>query len=395
MTSADPAILVVAGEPSGDEIAASVVEAAADLVPGIRFFGAIGPKLEEAGVERVVATRELAVMGLAEVVTTIPTAIRAMRRLADEADDRAAVGAILVDSPDFNLRLAMRLARRGIPVVQIVGPTVWAWREGRIRTLERAVRRLLVTLPFEEEVYEGTGVEAVYVGHPAVDRIPEDPPSREVVAERLGIDPDRPWVGVLPGSREGELGRTGVILARAAARLRARRPAVEIVVPVAPGLEPGEVDRALAAARPMRLVSEDRLEALARCDAAMTTSGTASLELALLGIPHAVAYTMNPLSYWAARLLVDVDHIALPNLVAGHRLVPEYVQAGATPDAVAAPIETWLSDADARETVVESLAAVREILGPHGFAPRAAASALEALGLVVAAIGPEASPGAD
>jgi len=381
MKPGDVEVLVVAGEPSGDEIAASIVGAAAGLAPGVRFFGATGLALDAAGAERVVATRDLSVMGLAEVLTTLPTAIRALGVLVDEAEARGAVGAILVDAPDFNLRLAGRLARRGIPVVQVVSPTVWAWRESRIRTLERTVRRLLVTLPFEERLYDGTAVDATYVGHPAVDRIAADPPPREGIAERLGIDPARPWVAVLPGSRTGELDRTAPVLGRAMARIRSRHPAVEAVVPVAPGLDPGEVEAALAAARPVCLVTEDRMEALARCDAAMATSGTASLELALLGVPHVVAYVMNPLTYRVARLLVDVDHIALPNLVAGRTVVPEYIQSRATPGAVAAPVETWLADEGARRAVAEGLACVGETLGPPGFGDRAAAAALESLGI--------------
>lgn len=354
--------------------------AARSVEPGIAFFGATGPELEAAGAERIVDTRELSVMGLFEVVGRLPGIWRALGRLEEEAARRGALGAVLVDSPDFNLRLARRLAGLGIPVVQYVSPTVWAWRPGRVRVLERVVRRLLVTLPFEPAFYEGTGVDAVYVGNPAVDRLPERPAPRAEVAARLGLPENAPWVAIVPGSREGELKRVAPALAAAAARVAAAAPGTAFLAPVAPGLEPGEVAAALADGPPVRLVAEGRLEALGHAAAALATSGTASLELALLGVPHVVAYRAAPATYAAARLLVDTDWIALPNLIAGGAVVPEFVQR-LDPAALAAPVITWLADPAARAEVAEGLAGVRAAVGPPGVARRAAAAALEALGL--------------
>jgi lipid-A-disaccharide synthase len=351
-----------------------------EVEPALAFFGATGPELEAAGVERIVDTRELSVMGLFEVVGRLPAAWRALGRLEEVAVDRAAAGAVLVDSPDFNLRLAGRLADRGIPVVQYVSPTVWAWRPGRVRVLERAVRRLLVTLPFEAAFYEATNVDAVYVGNPAVDRLPRRPASRAKVAARLGLPAKAPWVAIVPGSREGELARVAPALAAAARRVAAAVPEAAFLAPVAPGLEPEEVAAALAGGPPVRLVEERRLEALGHAAAALATSGTASLELALLGVPHVVAYRAARATYAAARLLVDTDWIALPNLIAGAGVVPEFVQR-LDPEALAAPVITWLGDPAARADVVEGLAGVRAAVGPPGVAGRAAAAALEALGL--------------
>lgn len=373
-------ILIVAGEPSGDALAAEFVRAAGELEPGLVFFGATGPELEAAGVERVVSTRELSVMGFSDVVGRLPALWGALGRLEEVAAARGAAGAILVDSPDFNLRLAARLSGRGIPVVQYVSPSVWAWRPGRVRVLERSVRRLLVTLPFEPAFYENTRVDAVYVGNPAVDRLPERPAPRPEVASRLGLPEDAPWVAIVPGSREGELARVAPALAAAARRVAAAAPEAVFLAPVAPGLEPAEVAAALAGGPPVRLVAERRLEALGHATAALATSGTASLELALLGVPHVVAYRASPATYAAARLLVDTDWIALPNLIAGGTVVPEFVQR-LDPDALAAPVITWLADPAARAEVVEGLAGVRAAVGPPGVAQRAAKAALEALGL--------------
>lgn len=357
------------------------MRAAGELDPGIAFLGATGPELEAAGAERVVATRELSVMGLIEVVGRLPALRRAMLRLEEVAAVRGVAGAILIDSPDFNLRLAGRLSRLAIPVVQYVSPTVWAWRAGRIRTLERSVRRLLVTLPFEPEVYADTAVDAVYVGNPAADRLPKRRESRSRVARRLDLREDAPWVAIVPGSREGELARVAPALAAAASRVAAAVPDAAFLAPVAPGLEPEEVAAALAGGPPVALVAERRLEALGHAAAALATSGTASLELALLGVPHVVAYRAAAASYAAARLLVDTEWIALPNLIAGGVVVPEFVQR-LDPEALAAPVITWLTDPAARAEAAEGLAAVRAAVGPPGVAARAARAALTALGLL-------------
>ncbi len=370
----------MAGEPSGDALGAELVRAALGIRPTLSLFGATGPELESAGVERVVDTRELSVMGLIEVIERLPAAWRALAKLEEAAADRPAEGANQIDSPDNNLSLAGRLTGRGIPVVQYVSPTVWAWRPGRVRALERSVRRLLLTLPFEVAFYEDTGVDAVYVGNPALDRLPDRPAPRAEVAPRLALPEEAPWVAIVPGSRRGELERVAPALAAAAARVAAAVPEAVFLAPVAPGLEPAEVSRALAAGPPVTLVAEGRLEALGHAAAALATSGTASLELALLGVPHVVAYRAAPATYAAARLLVDTDWIALPNLIAGATVVPEFVQR-LDPAALAAPVVTWLTDPDARAEVVEGLAGVRAALGPPGVAARAATAALEALGM--------------
>jgi lipid-A-disaccharide synthase len=376
-----PEVLIVAGEPSGDALAAELVEAAREIAPGVRFFGATGPELERAGAERVVATSELAVMGLVEVVRHLPAIRRLMGRLEAAATARRPAGAILVDSPDFNLRLAARLRRRGVPVVQYVSPTVWAWRAGRVATLERNVRRLLLTLPFEPAIYAGTGVDAVYVGHPAADRIPRPPAPRAAVAARWRLPVDAPWVALVPGSRAGELDRMGPLLAAVAGRIRSAVPDAAFLAPIAPGVPTEAVLDALAGGPPVTAVDRDRFHALAHAAAAVVTSGTASLELALLGVPHAVAYRMATASYWAARALLQVEHIALPNLIAGRRVVPEFIQSAATPDAVAGPVITWLSDPAAAADARAALAAVESAVGRPGTARRAAVAALDALGL--------------
>jgi lipid-A-disaccharide synthase len=376
-----PDVLIVAGEPSGDALAGELVRAAGELRPEVRFFGVTGPELDAAGAERILPTSTLSAMGLTEVVGKIPAALAALSTLERAAVERRAVGAVLVDAPDFNLRLARRLVRRGVPVVQYVAPTVWAWRRGRIRAVRRAVRRLLVTLPFETEVYREAGVDAVYVGHPAADRIPDPRPPRVEVAARAGLPVDRRWVALLPGSRAAELERLGGPFAAAAARIVAHAPDAAFVATVAPGVDPRRVAESLSGGAPVTLVQDGRHEVLAHCVAAIAASGTASLELALLGVPHVVAYRVSALTWRAARLLVRVDHVALPNLIAGKAIVPEFLQGAVRPQVIAGPVLTWLADEDARAEVVRELAQVREAIGPPGVARRAARETLDAFGV--------------
>lgn len=378
-----PDVLIVAGEPSGDALAAELVRAAGELRPDVRFFGVTGPELEAAGAERVLPTSTLSAMGLTEVVGKLPAALGALRALGRAIALRPVAGAVLVDSPDFNLRLARRLARRGVPVVQYVAPTVWAWRRGRVRVVRRAVRRLLVTLPFEAGIFREAGVDAVYVGHPARDRIPHPPPPRGEVAERAGLPAERRWVALLPGSRAAELERLGGRFAAAAGHIAARVPDTTFVAPVAPGVDPGRVEGALSGGPPVVLVQRGRYEVLSHCAAAIAASGTVSLELALLGVPHVVAYQVSALSWAAAQLLVHVESVALPNLIAGKAIVPEFLQGSVQPPIIAAPVLTWLADDVARAEIARELARVREAIGPPGVAERAAGEALDAMGLAL------------
>ncbi len=374
-------VLIVAGEPSGDAIGAELVGAARDMDPSIRFFGATGPALEAAGAERVVATRELTTMGLIEVLPRLPALRRAMKRLERAAAEPETIGAVLIDSPDFNLRLARKLNRRSIPVVQYVSPTVWGWRPGRVSAIEKSVRRVLLTLPFEAEFYRDSSVDAVYVGHPALDRIPADLGNRESVAARHNLQASRRWVALLPGSRSGELDRMGPLLAESAARIRQRIPDIEMMTMVAPGLDPAAVGSALAGVTGLKLVETDRHIALGHCDAAIVTSGTVSLELAMLGVPHVVAYRLSDVTFAIAKRMARVRWIALPNLIAGRAIVPELIQRDAQPHRLAQPVIKWLEDDRERAAIRDELSSVSRSLGPAGVAERAASATLSAFGL--------------
>lgn len=367
-------ILMVAAEASGDLHAAKVARAIRAARPDTEIFGMAGPLMREAGVEAVRRAEEVSVMGIAEVIPALPRIFRCLAALERAAEERRPDVALLVDSPDFNLRLAKRLKRLGIPVVDFVGPTVWAWRESRVETIRARVDRMLCILPFEEAFYKERGVDARYVGNPLLDGIPA-PEDEGTFRRRLGLDPNRPTVALLPGSRMMEIRRILPVMAAAARVLQHERPSLQFVLPVAHTIPEAEI---LARIRGLRalLVRARAAEALGAADVAVVTSGTATLEAALMQRPFVVAYRMSPLSYLVGRLMVKVKHIALPNLIAGRRLVPELLQGELTAAAVATHVRRLLDDAGAREEMLAGLREVRAKLGESGCSERVAEETL-------------------
>jgi lipid-A-disaccharide synthase len=323
-------IALVAGEASGDNLGGALIRALRERAPGTRCFGVAGPRMVEAGCEPWHASDELAVMGLAEIVKHLPRLLRLRRELVDRflaARPDVFVG---IDAPEFNLRLAAQLKAHGVPTVQYVSPQVWAWRQGRVRTIGRAVDLVLCVLPFERRFYDEHDVRAVFVGHPLADRVPlESPPGPARAA--LALEPGRPVVAVLPGSRRAEVGKLGGPFAATIAWLRARRPELQFVAPMASPAVRVAFEQALAehaAGVDVHVVDGRAQEAIAAADAVLVASGTATLETTLIKRPMVVAYRVAPLTSWLLRdlKLMKAEHFAQPNLLAGRRLVPEYFQ---------------------------------------------------------------------
>jgi lipid-A-disaccharide synthase len=370
-------LLIVAAEASADLHAADVLRELRALRPDLHAFGLGGPRLREAGLEALRRAEEMSVMGVAEVLPRIPVILGILRQLVDAAARRRPRVALLVDSPDFNLRLAKRLKRAGVKVVYYVSPSVWAWRRGRVRTIERVVDRMLCILPFEERFYDGTRVSARFVGHPLAGRPP--PRAREEYRAALGLAPARTTVALLPGSRRSEVERLFPPMLRAAEIVRARHPDAQFVVPVAPTLPPDALRPYLAshATLEVKLAPAATEAAVGAADAALVKSGTSVLETALMLRPMVVVYRLSWLSYLVGRLFVRVAHFALVNLLAGRAVVPELLQRQASPDRMAAALEPLLADGPARAEQLRGLAEVRSSLGAPG-APRRVAEELAA-----------------
>jgi len=374
-----PRILISAGEASGDRLGAGLLRRR----PDADLLGMGGDEMAAAGVRLVQHASEVAVMGFFEVLTHLPALRRAMARLDRCLQEERPDLVVPIDFPDFNLRLAERAHRARLPVVYYVSPQIWAWRKRRLLRIKRLVRRMLVLFPFETEFYESEGVPVTFVGHPAADRAAaaHDP---DALLRGAGLDPAREVVALVPGSRRIEVERILPTLLRSAELVRARRSGVQFVVPLA-----GTVPRTLVEARirsarlPDTVVhGADFPEILAACQAGAVTSGTASLEAALVGLPMVVVYRVRWPSYLLARALVRVDHAALPNLVAGRRIVPELIQHELRPEAVAHHLLGYLESPDRTAVVRKELAEVRRRLGEPGAFDRAAEA-------VLAEIGPE------
>jgi lipid-A-disaccharide synthase len=373
-------ILIVAGEASADLHASRALEELRRLRPGLRAFGVGGPRLREAGLEALAPAEEISVMGLAEVLPRIPRILGILRAMGRAAAERRPKAALLVDLPDFNLRLAKKLKKLGVPVVYYVSPTIWAWRQGRARKIARVVDRMLCILPFEERFYEGTGVSARFVGHPLAERPPPGP--AETYRRALGLGASRTTVALVPGSRPSELKRIFPAMLAAADRIRAARPDAQFVVPIAPTLAREQLAPYLDAHRTIevKLVDGRTEEVVGASDAALVKSGTSTLEAALMLRPMVVVYKLSWLSYLVGRLLVRIAHFALVNILAGRGLVPELLQRDASPERMAAEIERLLGDRAAREAQLEGLRAVRASLGEPGAARRVAEEVVRAMG---------------
>lgn len=366
-------------EPSGDLYAGALTRALQTLAPDTTIAGLGGPDFAAAGGQLLDDYRGIAVTGLTEAIARLPKSSRTMARLVRWARENRPDALIVIDSPDFNLRLAARVRKLKVPVVYYVSPQVWAWRAGRMKTILQVADRLLVIFPFEEKVYRDGGAPdgfVEFVGHPLVD-LARPSAGRATFLHTLGLSADQPTVAILPGSRPNEVERLLNDLIASAALIRSRVPGAQFVVARAPFLK----DKPFAAiARsgiaPVALVEGDTDTVLASCDVALTASGTATVQTALHDTPMVVVYRVSPLTYRLGRRLVKLDTFAMVNLIAGERIVPELIQDDFTPEAAAREAVSMLIDKDRVRHVREGLARVRERLGPPGASRRAAESIL-------------------
>jgi lipid-A-disaccharide synthase len=372
-------ILIVAGEASADLHAARALLELRALRPGLKAFGVGGPALRAAGMEVLYPAEEISVMGLVEVLPRLPRILAILKGLARVAEARRPVVALLVDLPDFNLRLAAKLKALGIRVVYYISPTIWAWRPGRAFTIARLVDRMLCILPFEPEAYRGSGVDARFVGHPFAERPLPAPP--RAYREALGLPLDRTVIGLVPGSRPGEIGRLLPPMLEAAELLRANHPDATFVLPVAPTL-----DRALLAphlaAHPgldVRLVDGRTEEVVGASDGSLVKSGTSALEAGLMHRPMVVTYKVSWLTYVIGKLLVKVAHYSLVNLLVGREVVRELIQGAATGRRLAEELERVLPEGAARTAQLAGLLEVRATLGTPGAPERVARQIVEVI----------------
>lgn len=362
-------LLLVAGEASGDLHGARLLRELGSLIPRIKPFGVGGDEMLAAGLQPLAHSREVSVVGITEALKVLPRARRLFAEILDQVDRARPSTAVLIDFPDFNLRLAGKLKERGVKVVYYISPQVWAWRTGRVKTIARVVDRMLVLLPFEVEFYRRHGVEVVHVGHPLVDEIPEIPN----VWDRGG-PADGPFqIALLPGSRLSELEALLPEMLQGAQRLAQRLPVslVLIQAPTVPGQALREHLRSCKI--PVRLITSDRFRAVADSHLALCASGTATLEVGLLGTPMLVLYRVTAWTYLVAQMLVRLPFVALANLVLERKVVPELLQSLAKPERIAHEAAEILTTPDRVAAMRSALGELRGRLGEGGASRRAAA----------------------
>lgn len=320
-------ILISAGEASGDLYASALVEALRGRRPDLEFFGCAGPRMQNAGVRPLVDAHSLAVVGLVEVITHIPRIYGEFRKLLRAARTERPDVAILTDSPDFNLRVARRLKKLGIPVLYLVAPQVWAWRKGRLPMMRRTIDRLLCIFPFEPAFFARNGVSATYIGHP-LTRLVKPSASRAELRRRFEIPGNTPLVALLPGSRIGEVARHLPVLLDAVERLRNEaNSALRFILAVPPGAIPLQSNfRERISLASIQVLEGKTWDVLVCADVALAASGTVTIEACLLGTPMVTFYRVNPLSWWMGKALVRVPFYSMVNLVAERRIVPELIQ---------------------------------------------------------------------
>lgn len=370
--------LIVTGEASGDLHGANLIKAAQEIDAGLAFFGVGGSRMAEAGCEILIPGEELAVMGLVEVVGHFPVIYRAFQRLKKILHgERRPDVLVLIDFPDFNLRLAKEAKRAGVPVLYYVSPQVWAWRRGRVKKIARVVDRLAAILPFEPDFYRGQDIEVEYVGNPLLDeaRVTRE---RSGFLETYGLDPGCPVVGLFPGSRGNELKYILDTILGTAEVIREQNPRVHFLLPVAPSLDAAFFRARLADLDlPVTLVEDSIYDTANACDAVITVSGTVTLQTALVGTPMAILYKMAPLTYAIGKRLVKVPHIGLANIVAGEGVVREFIQEQASPEAVATEILRILDDVEYNRRIRAGLSRVQTRMGEAGCSARVARMASE------------------
>lgn len=373
--------MMVAGERSGDLYGGELARALRARNPDLALFGCGGKAMRGEGVETVVDAHTLAMAGITEVVAGLPRAWRALKLLAREAERRRPALAVLIDFPDFNLRLAKKLRGIGIPVVYFVSPQIWAWRGGRIRQIKERVEKMLCIFDFEEKLYREAGVPVEYVGHPLVDRS-QPRMSREEFFRVARLDPALPTVALLPGSRPKEVSVHLPIMLASASLLASRRR-IQFVVAVAPSLDSKWVESFMKEARPggakVVAIEHATFDALTYSDVAIVASGTATVEAAIALRPMVVVYRVSALTWITGKLLVKVPFYSMVNLLAGKAVVKELFQSDLTVEKVTKAVEELLDHPKEREAMARELAAVKARLGPGRAIERAADAVIRVL----------------
>ena len=363
-------IMIVTGEASGDLHGAHLVHALKKQLPSAEISGVGGAHLQQEGITLLSSSDELAVVGIVEVIKKIKTVWRVYKRLSHYLKEQRPDLLILVDYPEFNLRLARVAKKLGIPIVYYISPQVWAWRSGRVKLIRRLVRKMIVIFPFEREFYQQHGVDVEWVGHPLTESV-KATLNKEEFCRRHGLDSAKPILGLLPGSRESEIERLLPVMRDAAERLHAKDPSIQFVLPLASSLENSPLMKDQMPAF-IRLIRQQTYDTIHAADLIVTASGTVTVETAILETPMIISYIVSPFTYWLGRKFIKVPFIGMVNLIAGKEVAKELIQEMVTPERITEEVLRLLQDREQLAQIESELRVVHQQLGEPGAAERAA-----------------------
>ena len=355
-------ILIVAGEVSGDLHAAGLIQEMLKLHPNLEFFGIGGEEMKKKGVRLLYHVDQLSFMGFWEVLKHLKFIRQVRRGLLQEVDSNNSKLAILVDYPGLNLKLAEDLKKRSLKVVYYISPQVWAWGEKRIQKIKKYVDKMIVFFPFEKELYEKHSIKVEFTGHPLL-QLARPKLSRTEFYQRLNANGNQRFIGLFPGSRPQEVKQHLPIMLKAGEKIRAKKEEVEFLIGLAPGIPSDQVRKSLPPRLPVQVLKNFTYEIMSYSELLLVKSGTSTLEAALCGTPFVVMYKVNPLSYLVAKRLVKIPHLAMANILAGRKIVPEFIQNQAQPDKIADEIIRLLEDQKRYQSVKSELSQIRSKLG--------------------------------
>ena len=372
-------VMIMSGEASGDLHGANLARELLKKEPSLCLYGVGSKHMREAGVRMLADASDISVVGALEALTRLGAIYKVFSQLKKFLKQERPDLLILIDFPEFNIKLGKAAKKLGIPVLYYISPQVWAWRKGRVKIIAGLVKTMIVVLPFEKDIYEKAGVDVRYVGHPLMDVVRSDLSQAEARMQ-LGLDRGRRTIALLPGSRTKEITYLLPDMIAAAGILKERFQDLQFVLPVAHTLSESFIRKFTDASRvPVKLVDGRVYDALRASDAAIVTSGTATLETGLMAVPMVIVYRFSTLSYLIGRMLIDVQHIGLVNIVAGKRVVPELVQHASTPENMADAMTKILGDPVAYQQMRNELAGIRILLGEGGTSSRVASVVLDLL----------------
>ena len=372
-------IMIIAGEASGDMHGASLVHEMLKIDSSLKFYGIGGNKLQEAGVKLHAHASEMSVVGITEVIPKLGTILRIMNRMKKSMDEFNPDLVILIDYPDFNLRIAKAAHKRGIKVFYYISPQVWAWRKGRINQIKKLVNKMAVILPFEVETYRQKGFPVNYVGHPLLDLVKTKYSPREA-RTKFGLKEGKTTVALLPGSRFSEVNNLLPEMLRAGEILAQHIQDIQFLLPLADTVEEKIITDIISGySLKVNIISGHTYDAISCSDLAIVASGTATLETALLGVPMIIIYKISSLTYFIGKFIVHVKNIGLANIIAGKTIVPELIQEDARGNRIAAEALDILTDAERKQEMIKELAAIRNKLGNPGAARKTAQLAYDML----------------